>query len=237
MGAVVVGEGHQDHEHQGHHREDQNAGEGQSEQGLVELIVHQGPKVVLAALELFAGAKDLLRDLVLLDVEAPGEDERHDEEHGEHAVQQDLEGVVAVDGDIGVQELVILLVGPDEAQTGQHAHPVYAVEDHIADEDHLKDEEQQAPQDLAPSDAAEAHDKIGQLGFPIAVDEGLHDVLQLVGDGEASLFEPPPDAQNGMPDGHGDGGKEADEAVFEPFPFGKFQILQIRIFLHTSPSN
>ena len=113
----------------------------------------------------------------MLDVHAPGVDKGDDEEDGQHAVEEDLEGVVAVYLGIGVQDLVIFLVRADGAEGGQLAQPQRAGRDHIEDEYGFEGEEEDATQDLPPCDIAEAHDDIGDLGLPVAVGKGGDQIL------------------------------------------------------------
>ena len=164
----------------------------------------------------------------------PGVDERHDEEDGQHAVEQDLEGVVhggivrVGDGldhltePAGqVLDLFRDLIGALGAQGGQQAQIPGAHEHHVSDKDYLEQQEQEAPQDLTPGDAAEAHDEIGKLGLPVAFHKGGPDILRLVGDAQPDLLEEAADALEEIPYGYGDGGEEAEELILEPFPFGK----------------
>ena len=141
---VIVGEGHQDHKEDGHHRKDQDTGQREGQQGAVEVVVHQGVEVVPAALEGLAASQDFLGNLVLLDVGPPGVDKGHNKEEGQDAVKQDFEGVVAVNGfrHFNHAEAALLLhhlgVSFHGAQAGQLAQPIAAGGDHIENEYDLK---------------------------------------------------------------------------------------------------
>ena len=94
---VIVGKSNQNHENDGQNGEEGHAQDGHGQQGLVELGVQHVMQVLLGGLELLAIGQVLLGELVLLHVQAPGVEERQDEEDGQYAVEHDEEGVVAVD--------------------------------------------------------------------------------------------------------------------------------------------
>ena len=232
MGAVVVGKGHQNHEDDGDHREDDNAGNGQSQQCLMELVVQNGTQVVLAAFQLFAGGKDLFGNPVLLHIQPPGVDKGDHEDDGKQAVQEDLKGVVAVDPDIGVQDLIVHFTGGHIAKGAELAQPVAAGGDHVYNKYHLEEKEQQAPQNLSPGNVAEAHNQERNLGFPAALGKGGDDVHDLV-------FNPYKESHNlgdnGLAEVHkplGDAKDKLDNVVPQPLKGIQPEIFQIRQFFH-----
>ena len=232
MGAVVVGESHQNHEDNGDHREDDNTGDGQSQQGLMELVVQNGAQIILAAFQLFSGSKDLLGDAVLLHVQPPGVDKSDNEQDGKQAVQENLKGVVAIDPDIGIQDLVVYFTGGDVAKGAELAQPVAAGGNHVNDKDRLKGEEQQAPHDLPPGNVAKAHDQERNLGFPASLGKGGDDVHHLV-------FNPHKESHNlgdnGLSKVHkplGDAEEKLDNVVPQPLNGIQPEIFQIRQFFH-----
>ena len=189
----------------------------------MELVVHQGAQVFFAAAQLFAGGQNLFGNLVLLHVLPPGVKEGNDEEDGQHAVKQDLEGIVVVGGHFHVQHQVVFLRGPLQAQGGQHGKPVPASQNHIADKDHFKQQEQHAPQNLAPGQAAEAHDQIGDFCFPVALDKGRHDVLGFPGDGLPRGLERAADGQGQVLEKYGNAQHNFYQAVNRFFPLAQPQ--------------
>ena len=215
MRAVIVGEGHEDHEHDRQHGKDHDARERKSEKSLVELLVDQAAQVVGAGFQAPAGALILLGDLVLLDVEAPGIEKGDNKEDRQHAVEQDLEGVVAVSRGIGVEHGVVLLMGADPAQRGQQAQPVAAGCDHVKEEDGFKEQEHQPPQHLAAGHGPETHHQEGGAGLPVALLEGREDVGKFPADAERGIFEEAADRQEEARDRPGDRGKEACQPVDE----------------------
>ena len=104
----------------------------------MEGIVYHGVKVIPATFQLFAGGQDLLRHLVLLDIHPPGVDESDDEEDGQYAVEQDLERVIIIGGNVVVIDFIVNFGGADLAQGRHHGQPVAAGQDHVADEYNFK---------------------------------------------------------------------------------------------------
>ena len=198
----------------------------------MELVIQNGAQIILAAFQLLAGGKDLLGDAVLLHVQPPGVNKGDDEENGEQSVQEDLKGVVAVDPDIGVQDLVVYFTGRHIAQGAEFAQPVAAGGDHVNNKYRLKGKEQQAPHDLPPGDVAETHNQERNLGFPAALGKGGDDVHNLVfnshkeshdlGDnGLAKVYKPLGDAEDKL-----------DNVVPQPLKGIQPEIFQIRQFFH-----
>ena len=70
---------------------------------------------------------------------------------------------------------------------------MHAGEYHIDYEYDLEQKEQYAAEHLPPCDGAEAHHEEGKLRFPIAVSEGLNDILEFVCNGLARVCEPSAD--------------------------------------------
>ena len=232
MGAVVVGEGHQDHEDDGHHREDQDTGERQSQQGLVKLFVHQTAQVIRTGFQALALALMLLGDLVLLDVQAPGVHKGHNEEDGQHAIEQDLEGVVPVDLGIGVQNGAVFIVGANLAQGRKHAHPVAAGGDHVEDEHDLEEQKQQAAKHLSAGHAAKAHHQEGGPGLPVSFLEGGKDIGKLLSDPQSQITEETADGEEKAADCSGDRGKEACELVKEFLSLAQLEKFQVTVSFH-----
>ena len=232
VGAVIVGERHQNHKQNRQHREDDDARHRQRQQRLVELIVDDAAQVVLAALQFLAGGENLLCNLVLPDVHPPCVDERKNKEDRQNAVQQNLEGVVVIGRDENIQIFVIDLAGPDLAEGRQHTQPVSAGQNHVPDKHDFKKQEQQPPKNLSPGDTAKAHDEKGKLGFPVPVNKSAHNIRHFSADGRRSLFQALPDFQEEVTDSLRNSGKEATEFVSELCPFGKSQILQITELCH-----
>ena len=222
MGGIVVGECNQDHEKDGQHRKDKDAQRGQGEQRLVEVVIHQGAEVVLAALQRLAGPQDLFRDLVLADIGSPGVEKGNDKEDRQNAVEQDAEGVIAGLIHPGVQELIVQSVGDGMllAEGRQHLQPVCAAagDHHVDDKDDLKQKEHQSAEHLPAGNAAKAHHGIGQLGLPIALNEGGNDVLPFVYNAETKLPEEAADPFDAVPDAQGDRRKEAQKTDPEFLP-------------------
>ena len=228
MGGVKVGERHQDHEEDGQYREHEHAQRGQRQQRLVELAVRQGLYIVLGALELLAGGQDLLGDLVLADVGSPGVQKRQHEEQRQHAVEQDEEGVVAVDG------LATLLVGLNDAQGVQLAQVRRAEVHHVQVEHRLEQEEQYAPAPLAAGEGTGAHHQVGQPGLPVAVPEGGEQIR----DGEPQPLEQTHDPQAQPLEQAADPARQAREepaaVMGELLGLAHFQVIQIN---HTRVSS
>ena len=216
MQGVVVGEGNQDHKDDGHHRKDQNTQQRQAQQGLVELIIHHGPQVILTGAELLAALQDALGDLILLNIQSPGVDETNDEEQGQHTVEKDLKGIVVVTGHVLIQEFVVFLHGALVTQVVQHGQPVDAAEDHVHDESHLHQEEQQATKHLAAGDGAKAHHKIGNTGLPVTFLEGNKDIDKFNGHLAEELADRVSEILKAIPDATGNAYDQAHQGIQEP---------------------
>ena len=221
VGGIVAGEGHQHHVDDGQHGEHQNTDQGERQQGLVELFVHQCPQIVLGMAQTAAGGLDLHVDAALLDLHSPGGHKGHDEHNGQQTIQHDLDRVIAGDPNIGVVNLVIDEAALDRTNGRAGLEPVALLQpvdaaagnDHVADEYNFKQQKQQTAGDLAVENIAEAKNQEGQLHCPIALREGRADVHQLVPDGEEALSKEMPNAAKQVHEVAGDGAEEHQQPV------------------------
>ena len=192
---VIVGESHQHHEDDGQHSEHHNTGQRQSQQGLVELIVHQRPQVILAALDLSAGSGNIHADTALLDLHSPCGDKAHNEDSGQKAVQQHTDGVVTVNPHIDIQNLIVDVAALHRTDGGTVLEPVDLAQPvktagghgHIGNKDNLEQQEQQSAHHLSVIQVAKAKEQEGQLYCPVALGEGGENIHRLITNGAAAL--------------------------------------------------
>ena len=84
-----------------------------------------------------------------------------------------------------------------------------------ASEDDLKQQEENTAEDLSSRDIAKAHDGIGQLRLPIAIDKGHDDVLETFADPGKQLRDALSESLEEIRELAGDGGEEAQETMEE----------------------
>ena len=235
MSSVVAGEGHQDHVNNGEDGEEHDANQGQSQQGLVELIVHQRPEVILAALDFLALSGDVGADAALLHLQAPGIDKADDEQNGEQAVKHDLYGIVTGLPDFLVPNRIVDEAALDSTDGFTGLEPVALLQpvdtaagtDHVGNKDRLKQEEEQAAHDLSVVNISKTKDKEGQLYCPVTLGKGSNDVENFVFDGLAATYEEGYDAASQLDKPTGNAGKEQLQIVPETLQLAQLEILQI----------
>ena len=166
--SIVAGEGHQNHVNDGQNGEDDDAGQRQSQQSLVELIVDQRADIILAALDTLAAGGNVHADAALLDLQTPGPDKCDDKHNRQKAIEHDLDGIVAGDPVLGDDLHTVSLsngfleaalnradgcTGLEPVALGQPVNTA-AGEKHVCDKHYFEQEEEQTSHDLAVVDIA-----------------------------------------------------------------------------------
>ena len=240
VAGVVVGEGHQHHVDDGQDGEGQDAHQRQGQQGLVELIVQKGLHILLAAADLLTLGGDVHADAALLDLETPGVDEADDEDDGQKAVEHDLDRIVTGDPYVGIVDGIVLEAALDRTHGVADLKPVALVQPveagtqgvaadrnkHKEDEYDLEQQKQHTAQELSVEEIAEAEDEEGELHRPVALGEGVADVLELTRDGQTAVLEEIQDAAAELAKPQRDGAEEQLQVVEKRLEFIELQVLK-----------
>ena len=221
MGSVVAGESHQNHVDDGQNGKSEDTGHGQSQQGLVEIIVQQGAEVVAGTLDALALGSDVHADAALLDLDAPGVDEGDDEDDGQQAVKHDLDRVVTANPHIGIEDGIILETALDGTDGGAGPEPVAlgqpvgaaAGNQHVTDKDYFKYQEQNTSQDLSVVKIAETKNNERELYSPVALGKSGANVNKQVFDADSNVFEEIQNRQTELFEPTGDRAEEQLELI------------------------
>ena len=188
----------------------------------MELIINQTAQIVLTRLQFFTRSDDLLCDFILLHIDSPCYDKTDDEEHRQHTIQQNLEGVIVIHGNRYIIDRIHISLRTLNAQGRQLRQPAHAGQSHVANKDKLHQQEHQTSEDLTTCNATKTHDEERCTRLPITILKGQNDISEFIADALNNRNACGKQFLDTVPDAAGNANNEAKQRIQEPVPFWQF---------------